>query len=50
MTDGVNHIDRLLGAIFASDAIVDALKEHDPVPLSLSAEMPSGSFQRHDGN
>jgi hypothetical protein len=29
--DAVNRCDRLLGAIFASDAIVDALKEYDPV-------------------
>jgi hypothetical protein len=28
----VNHIDRLLGAIFASSEIVDALKGHDPAP------------------
>ena len=32
MIDAVNRCDRLLGAIFASDAIVDALKEYDPVP------------------
>ena len=31
-SDAVNYIDRLLGAIFASSEIVDALKEHDPVP------------------
>jgi hypothetical protein len=30
--DVINDIDRLLGAIFASSEIVDALKEHDPVP------------------
>jgi hypothetical protein len=30
--DVVNYIDRLLGAIFASSEVVDALKEHDPVP------------------
>jgi hypothetical protein len=32
LLDVVNHIDRLLGAIFMSPAIVDALKAHDPVP------------------
>jgi hypothetical protein len=28
----VNHIDRLLGVIFASSEIVDALEQYDPVP------------------
>jgi hypothetical protein len=32
MTDAVNRLDRLLGAILANGEIVDALKERDPVP------------------
>lgn len=32
ITDAINRLDRLLGAILRSGEIVDALKEFDPVP------------------